>query len=120
MKVEEMIKKTPKTAQKAEMDEAIKKLRKEYSKLVKGKFEFTEAVGGWLEFTYKFFPGEPIQKYTITHGEICELPLGVVKILNNCVKKVRKYDMSSPAGMGKMPKSFSTESRLKFTPSEYM
>lgn len=97
-------------------EEKVKKLRKEYEKPVKGMFEFLDAQGGWLDFVYRFFPGEPIQQIRLMHGEICELPMGIVKHLNNTKKKIRRFDPQiSENGRG-IPSSYETQSRVRFTP----
>jgi hypothetical protein len=107
---------------KAEVDEMIKKMRKEDEKLVKGHFEFVEAEGGTFEFTYRIYPGEPIQHYTFVHGEECEIPLGIVKHLNNTKKKIRKHGNyeQSRAGSVILPKPYDTVSRVRFVPSEFV
>ncbi len=99
-------------------EEMVKKLKKEHSKLVKGKFEFIDAQGGWLEFTYRYFKDDPLMMIKLVHGEITELPMGIVKHLNNTYKKVRKInpDMST----GKVVTSFELTSRIRFTPVEYL
>lgn len=113
------------------MEEKIKKLRKEHEKLVKGIFEFTDAQGGWLDFSYRFFPGEPILTIRLTHGEICDLPMGIVKHLNNCYKKVRLFDVNGngstiPDGVQLtdssrgVPSTYTKTSRVRFTPMDMM
>ena len=82
-----------------------KKMRKEGEKLVKGMFEFLDAMGGWLDFSYRFFPGEPIRVVRINHGEIVDLPMILVKHLNNVWKKVRT-----------MPKEMTEDGRFKGAP----
>lgn len=109
-------------APKAEVEDMIKKMRKEHDKLVKGKFEFIDAQGGWLDFTYRMFPGDPIQQYKLTHGETCELPMGVVKHLNNTYKKVRTMNpniLESGPVRG-VPSTFERISRVRFTPMDYL
>lgn len=76
-------------AQKEDVKKRIKEMQKEGEKLVKGIFEFVDAQGGWLDFNYRFFPGEPMRQVRINHGEIVELPKVLVKHLNNVYKKVR-------------------------------
>jgi hypothetical protein len=98
------------------VEEEIKKLRKEHEKPVKGMFEFLDAQGGWLDFTYKFFPGDDIQQFRLTHGEICELPMGIVKHLNNTKKKVRKLNLQMEASQRGVPTSYEVRSRVRFTP----
>lgn len=100
--------------------ERMKKWRKEHDKLCKGMFEFIDAQGGYLEFNIRFFPGEPITYYKFIHGEICEIPMGIVRHLNNTKKKVRRFN-SSLAETGPVrgvPSSFETISRVRFTPMD--
>lgn len=97
---------------KAKMD----KLRKEGEKLCKGMFEFLDAQGGWLDFSYRFFPGEPIRTIRINHGEIVDLPMMLVKHLNNIWKKVR----AMPENLDKDQAPVTKYSRTRFTPMEVM
>ena len=97
------------------------KLRKEHSQLVKGKFEFIDAQGGWLEFSYRFFPEDLLSTYKFIHGEICEIPMGLVKHLNNTVKKVRTFgDASGQLPKFGLPTGYSISSRVRFTPVDYL
>lgn len=105
--------KTPVNREKAE--DLVKKLRKEHEKMVKGKFEFIDAQGGWLEFTYRFFKEDPIMYIKLAHNEITELPMGIVKHLNNTMKKIRKFNPEDPAKRG-LGTTFETQSRVRFTP----
>jgi hypothetical protein len=116
MEVREINKKKQNTLPQAERDELIKKQRKEDDKLVNGMFEFLDAQGGWLEFTYRKYAGEPIQIIKLIHGEICDLPMGIVKHLNNTKKKIRRYSMEMPASGQRTPRSYDTVSRVRFTP----
>ena len=121
MQVIEYNKKQKFTKPKPEVEELIKKMRKEDEKMVKGKFEFVEADGGFFEFAYRMYPGL-IQKYTLIHGEICDLPMGLVKHLNNTYHKVRKYMNveQSTSGAVKTPMTFDTRSRIRFVPVEFI
>ena len=96
--------------------EQITKLRKEGEKMIKGMFEFTEAQGGWLDFSYRFFPGEPLRTVRITHGEITDVPRVLVKHLNNCYKKVR----TPPDDLDKGKTNVMKVSRCRFTPMDVM
>jgi len=120
MEVRELNKKHKNTMSPAERDELVKKMRKEDDKMRTGMFEFIDAQGGWLEFAYRKYPGEPIQMIKIIHGEICDLPMGLVKHLNNTKKKVRKYSMELPASGGRIPRSYETTSRCRFTPTDVL
>lgn len=99
-----------------EREELIKKMRKEDDKLVNGMFEFLDAQGGWLDFAYRKYPGEPIQMIKLTHGEICDLPMGIVKHLNNTKRKIRRYSMELSETGQKVPRKFEVQSRVRFTP----
>lgn len=107
---------------KTEVDAMIKAMRKEDEKLVRGQFEFTEAEGGSFDFTYRIYPGEPIQHFTLVHGEICEIPMGVVKHLNGCKKKIKKYANIEQKAKGSiiLPRAYDTISRVRFVPEEFL
>lgn len=99
-------------------DELMKKARKEHDKLVKGMFEFTDAQGGWLDFSYRFFKDEPMTTIRLVHGEICELPQGVVKHLRNTRKKIRTIsNVIDPSARG-VPSTVTYQSRVNFTPMD--
>ena len=120
MEVREINKKQKKGLPPQERDELVKKMRKEDDKSVTGMFEFLDAQGGWLEFSYRKYPGEAIQIIKLIHGEICDLPMGIIKHLNNTKKKIRKYSMElSPSGQ-RSPRSFEVVSRVRFTPTSVL
>ncbi len=102
------------------MEDKVKKLRKEHEKLVKGKFEFTDAGGGWIEFGYRYFPGDPLLVVKIYHDEVTDLPMGIVKHINNTVRKVRTFQSEMQEGQRGVPSSFQRISRIKFTPMEFV
>lgn len=126
MEIREIVKRKTKTAKPEVVKELLDKERKEHSKMVKGKFEFTDAQGGWLEFNYRYFPEDMLVTYKFFHGEVCEIPMGLVKHLNNTVKKVRHIGMNSGAVRGNelpqrgLPSSFEVNSRVRFTPVEVL
>lgn len=100
--------------QKAKSSERIKKIQKDGEKLVKGIFEFTDAQGGWLDFCYRFYPGEPVRTVKITHGEIIEIPTDLAKHLNNVYKKVRMMRENADSGKDMVTKT----SRTRFIPMD--
>lgn len=120
MEVRELNKKQRNTLPPAERDELVKKMRKEDDKIMTGMFEFLDAQGGWLEFAYRKYPGEPIQMIKMIHGEICDLPMGIIKHLNNTKRKIRRYNLELPAAGGKPPRSYDTVSRVRFTPTNVL
>lgn len=120
MEVREIHKKQKNTLPPAEREKLIKEARAKDEKLVKGMFEFLDAQGGWLEYSYRKYPGESIQIIKLVHGEICELPMGHVKHLNNTKKKVRRYNLELPQQGGRPPRSFETISRVRFTPMDVL
>lgn len=120
MLVRELGKKKLNTMDAVARENLIKESRKKEDKLIKGMFEFIDAQGGFLEFAYRIWPGQPIQMIKLIHGEVCDLPMGIVKHLNNTKKKVRRYDLSIPMAGGMTPRTFDTVSRVRFTPSDYL
>jgi hypothetical protein len=122
MKVTELSRREKSTKPRAEVEAMIKAMRKEDEKLTKGMFEFPEAEGGFFSFSYRKYPGDPIQTYQLVHGEICEIPLGIVKHINGTKKKVRRYtNVEQPLnGAPRTPQSYETSSRVRFTPKEFL
>lgn len=116
MEIREIHKKQKNTMPPAEREALITKMRKEDDKVLSGMFEFLDAQGGWLDFVYRKYPGESIQIIKLIHGEKCDLPMGIVRHLNNTKKKVRRYNLElTPSGQ-RTPRSFETISRVRFTP----
>jgi hypothetical protein len=103
-------------SEKAKSKQMMEKMRKDGERLVKGMFEFTDAQGGWLDFSYRFFPGDPIRTVKIIHGEICDVPLILAKHLNNVYKKVRKM----PDNLDQGGISVTKISRTRFTPMDML
>ena len=122
MEVRELRKKIKNHRPKAEVESMIKKMRAEDEKMVKGQFEFVEAEGGFFEFAYRIYPGDQIQQFTLIHGEVCTIPMGLVKHLNGTKKKVRRYKdvEQAPTGALKLPKTYETISRVRFIPVDFM
>jgi hypothetical protein len=100
--------------QKSKSSERIKKLQKDGEKLIKGIFEFIDAQGGWLDFSYRFYPGEPVRTVKINHGEVVDVPLDLAKHLNNVYKKVRTMPENMDQGGGIVTKI----SRTRFIPMD--
>lgn len=101
-------------------EELVKKMKKEHEKLVKGMFEFIDAQGGWLDFSYRFFKDDPLTTIHLVHGEITELPMGIVKHLNNTKKKIRKMSMELNPNERGMPMQYEVQSRVRFTPMDVL
>jgi hypothetical protein len=52
---------------------------------VRGKFIFHEVPGGQMEFMFKKYKGDPLEKFSMVDGQVYTIPLGVAKHLNtNC------------------------------------
>ncbi len=127
MEIKDIGKKQQNTSTPEVYADLLKKMRKEHDKPVKGMFEFVDAQGGWLDFSYRFFKGDPLRTMRLVHGEICELPMGLVKHLNNTIKKVRHFGLQTgarrgnelPEGRG-IPSTYEKQSRIRFTPTEYI
>ena len=120
MEVREVTKKIKNTLPANERDELVKKMRKEDDKIRTGMFEFLDAQGGWLDFTYRKYPGESIKIIRLVHGEICDIPMGIVRQINNCKKKVRRYNMELSANGTRPMRTYETISRCRFTPTDVL
>lgn len=125
MEVKEIHKKQKRTISAEKSDEMINNLRKEHEKPVRGMFEFLDAQGGWLDFSYRYFPGEPLQVIRLVHGEITTLPMGIVKHLNNTRKKIRKFGLGNAERGGELPvrglpSTYEVQSRVRFTPVDVL
>lgn len=60
--------------------------------LVRGKFIFHEVPGGTMMFSYKAYKQDPVENFTLSDGQIYQLPLGVAKHLNkNCWYPLHSY-----------------------------
>jgi len=118
MQIIETHRKKHKPVVKEEVERKIKEIRKQSEKLVKGRFEFVDAQGGWIEFFMRILPDEPITTIRLVHGETCELPLTIIKHINNTVKKVRKISPVMTESVRGVPSSYEISSRIRFVPLE--
>ena len=125
MEIKEVRRSHNKKCDKVKAKELLDEMRKEHNKLVKGKFEFIDAQGGVLEFNYRVFPEDILVTYKLVHGEVCEIPLGLVKHLNNTIKKVRTIGVPNAARGNELPArglptSYTPQSRVRFTSVDYL
>lgn len=120
MQIKEISRTSKKFLAKEKYEELVKKLRKEHEQPVKGMFEFLDAQGGWLDFAYRFFKDDPLYTIRLVHGEITELPMGIVKHLNNTKKKIRKFEANCDPNMRGVPRSYEVQSRVRFTPIDVL
>jgi hypothetical protein len=60
----------------------LKYMRDKDREMVKGIFKYYEVPGACMEFVYKAYKEDPLEKYTLWDGEAYNLPLGVAKHLN--------------------------------------
>ena len=122
MEIKTIRRKQPNKVDKVKAKELVDNMRKEHSKMVKGMFEFVDAGSGWIEFNYRIFPEDMLVSYKFLHGETCEIPMGLVKHINNTRKKVRMFGMQDGEGIGGklpnrgLPSSYEKTSRIRFVP----
>lgn len=70
----------------------LKHMRDKDREMVKGKFIFHEVPGGRMEFVYRAYKEDQVEKYDLLDGEIYTIPLGVARHLNkNCWYPVHSY-----------------------------
>ena len=69
----------------APVNPVLEEKRKEDRKMVRGIFRFHEVPNGQMDFVYRKYAGDPLEKFSMKDGEVYEVPLGVAKHLNtNC------------------------------------
>jgi len=54
--------------------------------MVKGIFRFHEVPNGRMDFVFKKYKQDPIEKFSMIDGQVYTVPLGVAKHLNSNVK----------------------------------
>lgn len=75
-------------------DEIQKKLKIEREKdrqMVKGVFKYYEVPNGVMEFSFKKYAGDPVEKFTMYDGQVYTIPLGVAKHLNSRFYPIHHY-----------------------------
>ena len=126
MEIREIGRSKQKSVSSEKRKELFDKAREEHSKLVKGKFEFVDAGGGWIEFNYRFFPEDLLVTYKFIHNEICEIPMGIVKHINNTITKVRTLGTNNGSARGNelpsrgVPSTYEATSRIRFIPVDVL
>lgn len=67
-------------------------MRAKDNELVSGVFRYHELPGGCLEFVYRKYKGEPVDKYSLWDGQVYTIPVGVARHLNsNCAYPNYEY-----------------------------
>ena len=97
----------------------LKYEREKDRELVKGIFHFYELPGGVLEFVFKKYEGDPVERFSLVDGQVYSIPLGVAKHLNkNGYYPVHEYEVDERGNpstrIGKKVKRFGFQS-LEFT-----
>lgn len=91
-------------------------------KKVKGIFRDLEVKGGRLQFAYKKWQGEDIQNYDLHDGQEYELPMGVVRHLNNIHYTEDSYSKDLMTVDGRPMKNPNPKkiSRFSFQPKDFV
>jgi len=89
---------------------------------VKGIFRDLEVKGGVIKFAFKKWKGDDIVPYELHDGQEYELPLGVVKHLNNLCHYEDSFskDLLSATGHPMKNPNPKKVSRFSFQATEYM
>lgn len=76
----------------SKMKEHLKYQRDKDREPVKGIFRFHEVPGGMMEFVFKAYKEDEVEKYSLIDGHVYTVPLGVARHLNkNCFYPVHKF-----------------------------
>ncbi len=74
---------TPQPTERKQIPAAdIERMKKRDRELVRGKFIFHEVPGGYLEFPFKKWKGDPVERYSMQDGEVYTIPFAVAVHLN--------------------------------------
>lgn len=74
------------TVSQSTRDEMAIKLKAERDKdreIVKGVFKYYEVPGGLMEFCFKKYKEDPIEKFKLYDNQVYSIPLGVARHINN-------------------------------------
>ena len=100
-------------------DDAIYRMWKEESKIVKGIFRCREPDGGSVKFSFRKYKWDPIKWYTMVDGRTYEIPLAVARHLNkNCSYAVHSHILDQD-GNPTLDTSGKTKSRMNFESTEF-
>lgn len=67
-------------------DAQMRQMRDKSREMVKGIFRFHEVPGGVMEFIYREYRQDPVERFNLVDGEVYTLPLGVARHLNKNIK----------------------------------
>ena len=91
--------------------EKLKKAHEEDSRMVKGRFTCHDPKGGSVKFSFRKYKEDPVRHYNLVDGMEYELPVGVIKHLNNCGWEIHAHlldkDGNPFVGTGKKEHRFS-------------
>lgn len=83
-----------------EIAKKLEEKRLEERKMVRGIFRFHEVPGGQMDFVFRKYADDPLEKFSMKDGEVYEVPLGVARHLNsNCWYPVYGYSEKSQANV---------------------
>lgn len=75
----------------------VEYMRAKDNELVTGRFIYHELPGGCLEFVYRKYKGDPVDKYSLIDGGVYTIPIGVAKHLNTqCAYPQYEYIKGEP------------------------
>lgn len=100
------------------LNDRIKEQQREESRIVKGRFQCFQPVGGSVSFSFKKYKDDPVTTYNMKDGEIYEIPLSVARHLNqNCKYPINTLAMNDN-GTQRVDAG-RWVSRVSFTPLEF-
>ena len=76
----------------------IEAMKKKDHERIKVKFNYIESPGATLKFPFKKYHGDPVIRYELKDGEIYELPIMVIKHLNQNVGRIEHFRLIDSVG----------------------
>lgn len=81
---------------KVELQKKLEQLRDRDREKVRGVFRFHEVPGGSMKFPFRQYKEDQIETYTLTDGQIYEIPMGLARHLNkNCWYPIHSHQLDS-------------------------
>jgi hypothetical protein len=61
----------------------LRDVEQEEKRMVRGKFIYHECPGGIMEFSFRKYKSQPLERFSLKDGEVYTIPLSVARSLNN-------------------------------------
>jgi hypothetical protein len=93
---------------------SVEYMRDRDNEKVQGVFRYYEVPGGVIDFVFRAYKGDRIERYTLRDGEIYSIPRGVMRHLNkDCWYPEYEYASSEPGAFQKGIDPYNPKSSMR-------